>query len=249
MGQTEFPNNWIGDLWDNYELRCHDRSKWQIGKKIAERSHWVPPHFTSTGKGKAEAQAVYHCKQIINDKPSGTKAIAKVRMQVPPDYPASFNSVVRGRIAEQEPFGWTCIEVNSLRYFNENECKAVPRLLHVVKSWQPDPDMPVPDGYLVFLIMEEVPGVPLVNFWTYDRAKRDKIRASFRRSLTELLNLHARPTDCKLDNLIYDEETDTCYIIDLESIPVKKDKPPVEFADYHYFFWGLAYDNNGEEYY
>ncbi|OJD11458.1 hypothetical protein ACJ73_09533, partial [Blastomyces percursus] len=76
--------------------------------------------------------------------------------------------------------------------------------------------MPVPQGYLVFIVMEKVPGVSLVKFWEYDIVKRNKISASFHRSLTALLKLGARPSDCKLDNLVYDERPDTCYFVDFE---------------------------------
>ncbi|OAX85368.1 hypothetical protein ACJ72_00257 [Emergomyces africanus] len=74
--------------------------------------------------------------------------------------------------------------------------------------WQYGPEMPLPNVYLVFIVMEELPGVPLSNFWSYPLPKRDMIRASFARSLDELLNFHGRPRDCRPENLIYDEKTD-----------------------------------------
>lgn len=44
--------------------------------------------------------------------------------------------------------------------------------------------MPVPGGYIVFLLMEKVPGVPLVDFWQNDFEKRERIREAFRKGLT-----------------------------------------------------------------
>ncbi|KKZ63055.1 hypothetical protein EMCG_02556 [[Emmonsia] crescens] len=249
MGQTEFYRNWIGELWDDLELYCRDGTEWRIGKKINEKSSLALAQFISTGKGAAEAQAVYHCEQIVRGELTGTRAIAKVRMQVPPDFPPSLNPKARAKIAEEEPAGWTRLEVHSLRYFNEKKCTVVPRLLNVVKSTQDMLHMPVPDGYLVFLIMEELPGVSLINFWEYDRPKRDRIRASFRRSLTELFSLHGHPVDCKLDNLIYDESTDKCYFVDFESIWVEEEKRPLKFTDSYYFLWGLAYTINCEDHF
>ncbi|PGH16755.1 hypothetical protein AJ80_05070 [Polytolypa hystricis UAMH7299] len=249
IDRKQFVRRRKGELWDGFELCCRDGAEWRIGKKISEKSRLAPAQFSSTGNGKAEAQAVYHCEQIIRGKPTGTKAVAKVRMQVPPDYPLSLSSVARAKIAEEEPAGWSRLELQSLRYFNEKKCKVVPRLLNVVRSWQDGRDMPVPNGYLVFLVIEEVPGMSLIDFWEYDRPKRDKIRAAFRRSLTEQLNLHAHPSDCKLDNLVYDERTDKCYFVDFESIRVKEEKPPLKFADYHYFLWGLAYTDYCDDYF
>ena len=49
----------------------------------------------------------------------------------------------------------------------------------------------VPGGYLVFILMEKVPGKPLDNFWTDNsqvgpamtRLQRDEVRAAFRKTL------------------------------------------------------------------
>ncbi|KAL2391555.1 hypothetical protein RJ035_000001 [Blastomyces gilchristii] len=78
-------------------------------------------------------------------------------MQVPPEYPASNDSSIRASLAQQQPSGWMLQELQSLRYFNKNECTVVPKLLDVVRSWQGESDMPVPQGYLVFIVMEKVP--------------------------------------------------------------------------------------------
>lgn len=43
--------------------------------------------------------------------------------------------------------------------------------------------MPVPGGYLVYIVMEKVRRVSLENFWRYPRDKRDKIRDAFAKSL------------------------------------------------------------------
>ncbi|OJD23542.1 hypothetical protein ACJ73_05107 [Blastomyces percursus] len=231
-----FPDNWIGSLWDDYDLCCHDKTIWRIGEKISERSTLMLGCPRT-----AEAQAVYQCK-------NNERAIIKVRMQVPSEYPPSLNPSVRASLAQQRPSGWALQEIQSLRYFNAKKCTVVPKLLNVVRSWQSEPDMPIPTGYLVFIVMEKVPGVPLVKFWEYDCPKRDKIRASFCRSLTELLNLGGRPRDCKLDNLIYDERTDKCYFVDFEDIEVKENSA-VQFSRDHYFIWGLAKNINCQDVY
>ncbi|PGG96556.1 hypothetical protein AJ79_09536 [Helicocarpus griseus UAMH5409] len=214
MGRVYFPNNWIGNL---------------------EKSTWVPP-IPGALKGKAEAQAVYHCEEIVQGKRNGRKAIVKVRMQVPPELPPSFNPKVRAQLAESVPAGWTRKKLHSLTHFNEKKCTVVPKLLNVVSSWQDGPEMPVPNGYLVFIVMEELPGVSLAD---YPPEKRDKIRASFKTSLTELFSFHGRPWDCRLENLIYDEKTDKSYFVDFEGVDVTEDKPALNFSDDYFYLWGL----------
>ncbi|PGH03524.1 hypothetical protein AJ79_07359 [Helicocarpus griseus UAMH5409] len=181
MGRFHFPENWIGDLFDKFELRCPEGTCWRIGGKISERSILVPAY--GRPKGKAEALAVYHCEEIIGGKPNGRKAIVEVRMQVPPEPLSSFDPKVRARYAEKVPAGWTLQEIYTLQYFNKKKCTVVPELLSVVSFWQ-TPTMPVPEGYLEFIVMEKLPGVPLVGFWGYSRPKGDKNRESFRKSMT-----------------------------------------------------------------
>ncbi|OJD11457.1 hypothetical protein ACJ73_09532 [Blastomyces percursus] len=88
---------------------------------------------SKTGLGRAETQAVCHCEQIAQGRPSNKKAIIKVRMQVPPEYPASNDSSIRASLAQQQPSGWTLQELQSLRYFSKNECTVVPKLLNVMR--------------------------------------------------------------------------------------------------------------------
>ncbi|KAK2779795.1 hypothetical protein FQN52_002394 [Onygenales sp. PD_12] len=238
-------DNWIGDLWDNFELHCREGTIWLISEKISEKSTLLPS-LPGVRRGKAEAQAVYHCEEIVGGRRNGRRAIVKVRMQIPPEFPPSFNPAVRAQLAETVPAGWTRKELHSLTHFNEKKCTAVPKLLNVVSSWQDGPEMPVPNGYLVFIVMEELPGVLLADFWSYPLWKRDVIRASFKRSLTELFSFHGRPWDCRLENLIYDEKTDKCYFVDFEGVDVTEDKQVLIFADLYFYLWGLMHEEFGE---
>ncbi|KKZ60038.1 hypothetical protein EMCG_05220 [[Emmonsia] crescens] len=184
----------------------------------------------------------------MQGKPNGNRAIVKVRMQVPPDFPPSFDPAVRARLAKTKPAGWTRKELYGLIHFNEKKCTVVPKLLNVVSSWQDGPEMPVPNGYLVFIVMEELPGVPLGDFWNYPLPKRDMIRASFAKSLDELFSFHGRPWDCRLENLIYDEKTDKCYFVDFEGIDVTEDKETLEFDDLYFYIWHLKHESYGKIY-
>lgn len=103
---------------------------------------------------------------------------------MPPEHPASRYPRVREALPLTDPYLWTWNEVNSLSHFSEKGCKVTPKLLHIKQSLQEWSYMPVPNGYVVLILMEKVPGVPLVDFWNYDPNKRQKIRAAFREGLT-----------------------------------------------------------------
>ncbi|KAI1941177.1 hypothetical protein LOZ66_001685 [Ophidiomyces ophidiicola] len=166
MGGLNFCDNWIGTMWDNERITCPDGTVWQVGKKISEKS-LLAPDLSNGTPGKSPQQ----------------RAIMKCRMQVPPTNIPNLNPQARTKIAQEQPAFWTRFEVYALQYFNKKKCKAVPQLLNLVVTLQNGSHMPVPSGSLVFLIMEELPGVPLTGFWKYGRPKQDKIQASFRRSL------------------------------------------------------------------
>ncbi|PGH09853.1 hypothetical protein AJ79_05579 [Helicocarpus griseus UAMH5409] len=77
--------------------------------------------------------------------------------------------------------------------------------------------MPVPGAYIAFVLMQKVPGVPLTNFWEYSPEKRQKIRAAFRVAMNGLLRNHAYVHDRRPENVIYDEEQDKWYLLELEA--------------------------------
>ncbi|KAI1924542.1 hypothetical protein LOZ65_003025 [Ophidiomyces ophidiicola] len=161
MGGLNFCDNWIGTMWDNERITCPDGTVWQVGKKISEKP-LLAPDLSNEGN---LAQTTY------------------IRDRVPPTNIPNLNPQARTKIAQEQPAFWTRFEVYALQYFNKKKCKAVPQLLNLVVILQNGSHMPVPSGSLVFLIMEELPGVPLTGFWKYGRPKQDKIQASFRRSL------------------------------------------------------------------
>ncbi|KAK2812028.1 hypothetical protein FQN50_001737 [Emmonsiellopsis sp. PD_5] len=229
---------WIDKLFDGLRLRCTDGTMWDFEDKISERSSVL--NGVCYKIPEADAQAVYNARQFQG--PSvGSEAIIKVRMQIPPK-----EGVDPAQYATPQPSSTTISEIVCLEYFNEKGCSVTPRLLHKEKILQ-GPNLAMPGGYIVFIVMEKVPGVPLTDFWTYDRPKRDRIREAFRKGMTEISSFGGYSIDMCLRNLVYDEQEDKCYFVDYEGfcIDTSKTNFPIDQSDYH--FWGLAYDEDGEE--
>ncbi|KAL2362351.1 hypothetical protein RJZ56_004771 [Blastomyces dermatitidis] len=126
--------------------------------------------------------------QQIKTSKNSKSGLERDMDMVPPEYPASNDSSICASLTQQQPSGWTLQELQSLRYFNKNECTVVPKLLDVVRSWQGESDMPVPQGYLVFIVMEKVPAVcitgQILGVQSCPAQQDQGLRASFRRSLT-----------------------------------------------------------------
>jgi hypothetical protein len=76
-------------------------------------------------------------------------------------------------------------EVYILGLLTKAGCSSAPKLLASNRYNQTD-DMWDPMGYVMLIVMEQLPGVPLHPdvFWKFDRQERDRIRDAFRVALT-----------------------------------------------------------------
>ncbi|OKL56010.1 hypothetical protein UA08_08678 [Talaromyces atroroseus] len=95
--------------------------------------------------------------------------------------------------------------------------------------------------------MEKLPGVPLVDYWTYDPEKREKIRCAFRESLMELYSVGIRPGDTHRGNVLYDEKENKCWFIDYEDFYKMRNGLRRKFRDGEYVMWNMAFYNADQE--
>src|SRR5438105_11026390 len=76
-------------------------------------------------------------------------------------------------------------ELEVLKTLTAAGCSCTPKLLAFKWATQDQETMPVPGGYMIFLLMEKVPGQTLLDFdfWSFSKEKRQKMRECFRRSM------------------------------------------------------------------
>jgi hypothetical protein len=70
-------------------------------------------------------------------------------------------------------------ELDALKQLTEAECSSAPTLLNHKQEKQTD-DMLVPQGYILYILMNRLPGVPLGKFWLMNEAERHDIREAFK---------------------------------------------------------------------
>ena len=71
-------------------------------------------------------------------------------------------------------------ELRGYKKLDQERCTSVPSLINY-KIEKQDANGLIPDGYLVFLLLEQVPGVRLDSvYWDLSSSERQKIRRSFR---------------------------------------------------------------------
>ncbi len=85
---------------------------------------------------------------------------------------------------------YTEMEITALNRLTRVKCPYTPKLLSLLRKEQ-DSTTWVPGGWLIFILMEKVPGVSPLNFWkpTEDRpamtrSQRDEVRAGFKAALS-----------------------------------------------------------------
>lgn len=138
----------------------------------------------------------------------------------------------------------TQMELCALRRF-KGRCLCTPQLLAWKEEKQTE-KMWVPGGYTVFILMSKLPGERGTGlFWDpkrYDLEKRNLIRDSFRCALESVHRLRIEPIDPKLDNLIWDDATERCFIVDFEDCEDEMPYPEqtLNWSESYWFFWGLA---------
>jgi hypothetical protein len=59
---------------------------------------------------------------------------------------------------------YTKMEITALKRLTRVKCPHTPKLLSILRKEQ-DSTMWVPGGWLIFILMEKVPGEPLDHFW------------------------------------------------------------------------------------
>ncbi|KAH8811932.1 hypothetical protein F5884DRAFT_855254 [Xylogone sp. PMI_703] len=217
---------WIGYIFDN--VRVYFRgAAWQLTEKISEAAdEYVLP---------CEARAVYNATQV--EGPSiGEKAIVKIRMEIPSRlHPDITLEELREYKCPNGLSKYTVQEVNNVCHLSNAGCKSSPKLLDWFVDTQRE-GMPFPGSYIVFILMEKLPGIIPWEFWRMPIEKRDGIREAFDKAIKYkalMIFIHEINEDCRevyshgiesndagIKNLLWDERNNKCYILDYEDCRV-----------------------------
>ena len=87
---------------------------------------------------------------------------------------------IRAKQATSEMIVQSKMEVEALSILTNAGCSSTPALFSWVQKQQ-DSDLWVPGGYILYILMEKLPGVnPAPIFRHMDRQERDDLRAAFK---------------------------------------------------------------------
>ncbi|KAK2768453.1 hypothetical protein FQN54_000308 [Arachnomyces sp. PD_36] len=173
-----------------------------------------------------EEKTILRCTQL--SPTMGKTAIIKAHLQIPDNSGDALDGAVNAACKT---------EIDALRQLTKRGCSSVPQLISYCQMTQPE-GFPLPGGYLVCILMEMVSGKSIMDFWEYDRETRDRIREAFRKSWRDVNNAGVYHIDSGLRNLLWDEKTGKCYMMDFEC--ASTDQKRSSFCDAEYVFWELV---------
>ncbi|KAH8811426.1 hypothetical protein F5884DRAFT_782070 [Xylogone sp. PMI_703] len=234
MGRYESGIIWFDDerfIGSEITFQQPHLSSWKLERKIIEHEDLEVEEFASPGC--SEARAVFICKSRDGSK----EAIMRIRMQIP--YTSTLGRTATSR-AKQATHGLPPIarmEIKALEALTNAKCSSAPKLL----AWKVDKqdwDSWVPGGYLVYVLMEKLPGIIVDDFFGLDRQERDEMRRCLKRAWLECMECGVINIDEGLRNVLWDKENRKCYIIDFEmwKTPTERDA----WGDDYYIGWNLA---------
>jgi hypothetical protein len=191
---------WISAHLQGTDIRFPNDTTWRLTEVLSEKDVFFD-------EGPAEASAVFICKQQDSEQ-IGHEAVVRVRMQYETSYlhrhdshqvitriPSSEKELHpdpkhRAREASKTPSMYTKMEITALKRLTRVKCPHTPKLLSILRKEQ-DSTMWVPGGWLIFILMEKVPGEPLDHFWkpsmerpAMTRSQRDEVRKDFKEALS-----------------------------------------------------------------
>ncbi|CAL5866293.1 uncharacterized protein PFLUO_LOCUS500 [Penicillium psychrofluorescens] len=158
-------------------------SAFRIIEKIKEDNYQAEPQEIHDGiAGVSFCAAKYLCV----DPPSQKRAFMRVYMQVPWEgtevYPASERQKQVTSMSKE----FMPIEGIAMKAFWKQNSSITPPLLGFKEGIQ-NPDMPVPGGFIIYIVWGEVPGICLgdcngpTTFWTLPNAEKELIHKIFLR--------------------------------------------------------------------
>ncbi|PGH18619.1 hypothetical protein AJ79_00398 [Helicocarpus griseus UAMH5409] len=154
----------------NLVIDFDDSSTWRVDEIFTE--HEVKSY------GLPEASAVASCTKLSSPN-EGMQAILKTRLRLP-----WFGKKLECETGAPEEINYLGLnEYAALTYLTRAGCSSTPKLYNTLHASQPE-GFPLPGGSLLFLLMEELPGVCLNDvFWIkYDLEQRNRAREGFKKA-------------------------------------------------------------------
>ncbi|KAJ9314530.1 hypothetical protein DTO271D3_5268 [Paecilomyces variotii] len=236
-----FASHWVGS---EVKFTGANPSTWTLVEKMSERDDQDDEDQYQEDPAPSSAWALFQCRE---NNHSNNTAIMKIYMQIP--YAGSEFELPTVRRRQADGFDrFAHNEFRSLKTLTSNHCESTPSLLDY-KYEKQDDFGPVPGGFILYLLMNELPGVRLTDdgFGNLERAERDKIRQSFKVAWEDCIRCGAYNFESDISNLLWDKQLERSYIVGHQMS--RPSRPEDVWRDVWWLTWGLARGHPGSRSY
>ncbi|KAJ9224917.1 hypothetical protein DTO169E5_568 [Paecilomyces variotii] len=186
----------------------NDPRTWILKEKIHEnKSQLDKMEFDGTHVA-SKSWEVYICE---NSADPSEEAIIKIYKQIP--YIGSEFTRPQVRRRQALPIdGLAKKELDALRTFTEKGCASTPKLLGYKEEVQGPQDI-VPGGFILYLLMERLPGSCLDEyaFWDLDESERAKVLEKFKTAWIDCYNAGLVPSNGLGETIMWDPAAERVY--------------------------------------
>ncbi|QKX58235.1 uncharacterized protein TRUGW13939_05356 [Talaromyces rugulosus] len=209
--KTSFDPSWINKVIDFEASDTFPLKQWKIVDKLNEISVQNDEEDDGEESGHAHMQAIaiFEC---VNHMDACESAFMKIYMQIP--YTGSDNSQPEDRAQQALPKAEITEEM-ALLALTKQGCKSISPVFNWKREEQ-DESGPVPGGYLVYLVVADLPGVRISrdDYWNLSRKQRDEVRDAFKVAYTDCLSCGIIRTSGVLGtSLIWDKASKKMFIV------------------------------------
>ncbi|KAL4982303.1 hypothetical protein BDW68DRAFT_182682 [Aspergillus falconensis] len=120
-------------------------------------------------------------------------------------------------------------------------CKSAPKLLDYYIGRQDNSDI-LPGGYIAYIVMSKVPGKNLEGYGRMKKKEQQQVQIAFLDALWDFHACYFLHRDPRLQNAIWDHDTQKCYIVDFEDVEQDSTSRPEDTCLdpwEHLWYWGL----------
>ncbi|RAK99567.1 uncharacterized protein BO80DRAFT_384691 [Aspergillus ibericus CBS 121593] len=214
-----------------------DKETWIVAEACAER---VFQYHISECKSNNPPASYATIRVACTGPGSSPKAHLRIYKQIPTAGIEAESPAFR----RQQARAWDPPELEALRMLTRKGSKFTPRLLDSMSNRQKESDF-IPDGFLVYVVWEVVPGYPLGTcvtlgenvFWGLGPDKRELIRQQFQHKYSRLCKWGVMPLHGRASHLVWEDESATLYFVGFFMANTRiKDK----WSPLRWCAWGLA---------
>ncbi|KAE8423411.1 hypothetical protein BDV36DRAFT_290545 [Aspergillus pseudocaelatus] len=215
-------DNTFFDGWEGREVHFwNGPSTWTLTGLMNEKTSQVNAEGYYKYGTIGGAYGTFLCRNFMD---STRSAIMKVFKQIPFEGSEYATAQQRGDQASQKLDYYITSQLGALNTLTKKGCQSTPRVVSMKVEHQKDTDS-VPGGYIVYLLLSQLPGLQLSKaiFWDLEYSVREKIRQAFRAAWIDFVSLGVVPVLQDIEHVFWHAEANKAMSEQAREVDVWRD--------------------------